>query len=121
MNPTTDVFIQCVEAPARFPGRLGWYLPVFAGGPKGEPLPRERLLVVAEKMRADHERLYGGRWVVYQQTDDRSMVLEANRLRSASVQNVPTGAGRKKLWTGIDISAMARYDADNGRETRKPD
>ena len=89
----TDVWVQCVAAPARFPGRSGWFLPVHATGSGGKPLPRERLLDVAERMRAGHERLYRGRWVVVSDTDERAMILERSRLRCASAPDDPPGQG----------------------------
>ena len=55
-------WIQCVEAPADFPGRLGRIVAVFAEPNKDDP--HDWLANIAGQMRRLHEQMCGGRWEI---------------------------------------------------------
>lgn len=62
-DPTTDVFLECVEAPQGKPHLVGVRKAVYAC-PLSKQSDPEYVLACAESMRKRVNRLYGGRWLV---------------------------------------------------------
>lgn len=60
-----DVFIQCVEN-EKFPSRVNSYKPVIVESKFRND--RDYIMSTAENMRQRFESLYGGRWIVIQQS-----------------------------------------------------
>ena len=73
-----DVFIQCVEN-EKFPVRVYNYKPVIVESQFCDD--RDYIMRAAENMRSRFESLYGGRWIVIQQTtaDAMSKQLQEHR------------------------------------------
>lgn len=69
----SGVWIQCVEAPADFPSRLGWHMEMMYCMDNRLPDDPTVILRHAENARVRHERVYGGRWVVVQQATQEDL------------------------------------------------
>jgi hypothetical protein len=61
-DPDTNVFIRCVEPPARNANRLGVERPVYVR-PRSQQHDPDYVRACAETMRRQAQRLYGGRWI----------------------------------------------------------
>ena len=79
-DPTTDTYLLCVEAPESVPRRLGWFLPVYLG-PLHQTHSPERVHAAAERMRADHEGYYGGKFTTIQGASFEEMATLRGELR----------------------------------------
>lgn len=80
-DPTTDVWIMCMEAPEQAPMLLGWFLAVFLG-PLDRVHEHHRLMAAAEKMKQDYADQYGGEWAVFQGASHTEMQANRNRMRA---------------------------------------
>ena len=79
LDPTTDVFIQCIEAPKHAPQKIGQWFPVHT-----YPLhdwDRGKRVEAAEAMAAEYHDSVGGTWIVVQQASVFEMQGASARLK----------------------------------------
>jgi len=62
-NGYAGFYVQCVEAPQGKEGRVGRCYPLYFGKESAIPENPDDVLKIAEKLRSNCQRLYGGRWV----------------------------------------------------------
>lgn len=124
----SGLWVQCTVAHPAFPTRLGWYVPViFMPRGKLPPLDDYQRLADADKMRQDHQRTYGGTWVVVREATPEQMAQsrQSSLERAGLVGPVkPRSQGKIRVFgtdvvPGRDVEAMARpVGGDDGAEPR---
>lgn len=107
----THWFVQCVRAPEKFPGRLGWYLPLLWQADHEPPVyaQAQAAQTYAERCR----QTYGGDWRVIQDATYSDMIVASRDLRQ--------GQPKATRVTAADVArAMCGEDPTHTMATALP-